>query len=224
VLVLLPPSEGKAEPRHGPPVDLGALVYPQLTPQRERLLRKFKGLADAPAAPAAEVYTGVLYQHLGLADLPGDRVLIASALWGVVRPGDRIPHYKLPMNAKVPRVASLPALWRGPLAKVLPDAPGLVLDLRSGPYAAVWAPRRATLLGVRGFTEAPDGSRKVISHWAKAVRGDVARAVLLAGTEPRTPDDVLELVTAAGMRAELSDGALDVIVAPPPPARPSPSS
>ena len=97
-------GQGKAVPPEGPPVDLGALVYPQLTPQRERLLRKFNRLADAPAGPAAEVYAGVLYQHLGLADLPGDRVLIASALWGVLRPGDRIPHYKLPMNAKVPRV------------------------------------------------------------------------------------------------------------------------
>jgi hypothetical protein len=162
----------------------------------------------------------VLYQRLGLADLPGERVLIASALWGMVRPEDRIPHYKLPIGAKVPRVASLTTLWKGPLAKALPDDPGLVLDLRSGGYAALWKPRGGTLLGVRGFTE--DG--KVVSHWAKAVRGDVARAVLTTGAEPQTPQDVLEIVTAAGMRAELSDGTLDVTVAPPPPARPSPSS
>jgi hypothetical protein len=55
VLVLLPPSEGKAAPAAGDPVDLAALAYPALTPQRERLLRKFKGLAEAPAGPAAEV-------------------------------------------------------------------------------------------------------------------------------------------------------------------------
>jgi cytoplasmic iron level regulating protein YaaA (DUF328/UPF0246 family) len=211
VLVLLPPSEGKATPAEGAPVDLQALVFPALTPQRERLLRKLKGVAEAPAAPAAEVYTGVLYQRLGLPDLSDERVLIASALWGVVRPADRIPHYKLPITARVPRVASLGALWRAPLAKVLPDEPGLVLDLRSGGYASLWKPRRATLLGVRGFTEAPDGSRKVISHTVKAVRGDVARAVLLAPSEPATPEEVLEIVTGAGMRSELTDGHLDVI-------------
>jgi uncharacterized protein len=223
VLVLLPPSEGKATPPPGDPVDLQALAFPALTPQRERLLKKLPGVAEAPAAPAAEVYTGVLYQRLGLHDLRGDRVLIASALWGMVRPADRIPHYKLPIGDKLPRVSSLPGLWKPPLAKVMPDEPGLVLDLRSGGYAALWKPKRATLLGVRGFTEAPDGSRKVISHWAKAVRGDVARAVLRAGA-PETPAEVLDIVTAAGMRAELNDGSLDVIVVPPPPARPSPSS
>ncbi|MEA2295131.1 MAG: uncharacterized protein QOE86_2770 [Solirubrobacteraceae bacterium] len=211
MLVLLPPSEGKAMPTAGDPVDLQALVYPALTPQRERLLKKLKGVAEAPAAPAAEVYTGVLYQQLGLPDLPGDRVLIASGLWGVVRPADPIPHYKLPIDARLPRMKTgLAAFWRAPLAKVMPDEPGLVLDLRSGGYVAAWKPKRATRLGVRGFTEAPDGSRKVISHMAKRVRGDVARAVLL-GDQPETPADVLAIVTAAGMRAELADGYLDVI-------------
>jgi cytoplasmic iron level regulating protein YaaA (DUF328/UPF0246 family) len=198
VLVLLPPSEGKASPMDGAPVDLDALAFPSLNPIRERLLRKFKGLDRAPAAPAREVYTGVLYQRLGLQDLPGDRVLIASALWGMVRPQDRIPHYKLPIGAKVPRVPSLTMLWKGPLAKALPDDPGLVLDLRSGGYAALWKPPGR--LPVRAFTE--DG--KVVSH--------------------ATPEDVLELVTAAGMRAVLRDGNLDVTAAPPPPAPPSPSS
>src|SRR3954447_15025254 len=107
-------------PPPGEPVDLGALAFPQLTPIRERLLKKFKGLDAAPAAPARDVYTGVLYGRLGLADLPGDRVLIASALWGMLRPGDRIPHYKLPIGDKVPRVASLTTLWKAPLAKALP--------------------------------------------------------------------------------------------------------
>jgi uncharacterized protein len=215
VLVLLPPSEGKARPAEGDPVDLAALAHPRLTPQRERLLRKLPGIAEAPAAPAAEVYTGVLFVQLRLPDLPdqGDRVLIASGLWGVVRPADRIPHYKLPIDARLPRMRTgLAAFWRPPLTRALPDEPGLVLDLRSGGYAAMWRPRRATLVGVRGFTEAADGSRKVISHMVKRVRGDVARAVLLAGGDAATPQDVLDVVLAAGIRAELAaGGTLDVI-------------
>ena len=57
-------------------------VGPGLTEEAMRNLT----LRDAPAAPAHQVYTGVLYEHLGLGSLPGERVLIASALWGFVRP------------------------------------------------------------------------------------------------------------------------------------------
>ena len=99
MLILLPPSEGKTAPADGAPVDLGALAYPELTAKRERALaalvkvssakqrgRALKalglsagqaselernaGLRGAPAAPAAEVYTGVLYERLRLPELP----------------------------------------------------------------------------------------------------------------------------------------------------------
>jgi cytoplasmic iron level regulating protein YaaA (DUF328/UPF0246 family) len=211
-LVLLPPSAGKAQP-DGPPVDLAELAFADvLTKPRDRLLRALR-LTDAPAAPAAEVYTGVLYRQLGLPDLADrwDRVLIASALFGVVAPGDRICAYTLDMGSKVPRLReSLTAFWRRPLARALPDA-GLIVDLRSGSYAAAWKPRHATVLGVRGFTVGPDGSRKVITHMAKRVRGDVARLVLQSPTEPETPGDVAAIAAAGGLEVELNGDYLDVL-------------
>jgi cytoplasmic iron level regulating protein YaaA (DUF328/UPF0246 family) len=209
VLVLLPPSAGKTAPESGPAVDLGALVYADaLTRTRERLVRALK-LGDAPAAPAAEVYTGVLYGQLRLGELEAawDRVLIASAVFGVVRPGDRIPAYKADMATRVPRLKeSLAAYWRPALKRALPDD-CLVLDLRSGSYAAAWKPARS--LGVRGFTEQADGTRKVITHMAKRVRGDVARIVLQH--DPQTPEDIAAVVEQAGLRVELTPTTLDVI-------------
>jgi cytoplasmic iron level regulating protein YaaA (DUF328/UPF0246 family) len=150
-----------------------------------------------------------LFAALGLADLPWDGVLIASALWGVVRPGDRIPAYRLEMSAKPPGIGTLAAYWREPLRAALPDR-GLVLDLRSGSYAAAWQPRRASHLAVRAFTEAPDGNRTVISHMVKRVRGEVARLVLQAGGVEH-PAEVAEIATAGGLRVELDDGVLNVI-------------
>ncbi len=50
----------------------------------------------------------MLYEHLGLGSLPVENVLIASALWGFVRPTDRIPAYRLSMGATLPRIPSLP--------------------------------------------------------------------------------------------------------------------
>src|SRR3984885_11809324 len=121
--ILLPPSEGKTAPKNGAPVQLEALAYAGgLTESRRKLLAALvalaelplkravsmlavsagpagegaaeAGLGSAPAGPAAAVYTGVLYDHLRLPELPKrsqGRVLIASALWGVVRPTYRIP-------------------------------------------------------------------------------------------------------------------------------------
>lgn len=220
MLLLLPPSEGKATPADGPPVDLDALAFADvLGPARRRVLRAVGGgLTRAPAAPASAVYTGVLYARLGLDDLPAgarrradEDLLIASGLWGLLRPGDRIPHYKLPIAAKVPKLGTgLAALWRPPVAEALAgrDVPGeLVVDLRSGGYAAVWRPRHATLLAVRSFRVAPDGSRQVISHMAKAARGDVARALLRTRRRIRGPEDVAEVAAASGLDVELVQGA-----------------
>jgi uncharacterized protein len=210
VLVLLPPSQGKASPNRGRRAGPSTLVYARLREPRERLIDAVDpSLRAAPAIPAAELYTGVLFAALGLTDLPWDDVLISSALWGVVRPGDRIPAYRLDMSAKPPGIGGLAAYWREPLRAALPDR-GLVLDLRSGSYAAAWQPRRATRLAVRGFTETPDGRRTVITHMAKRVRGEVARLVIQAGGAER-PEEVADIAAAAGLRVELSDGRLDVI-------------
>jgi cytoplasmic iron level regulating protein YaaA (DUF328/UPF0246 family) len=210
MLVLLAPSRGMASPERGRRAGLSTLVYPRLRAPREQLIDAVDPrLRAAPAIPAAELYSGVLFQALGLADLPWDGVLIASALWGVVRPGDRIPAYRLDMSAKPPGIGALAGYWRQPLRAALPDR-GLVLDLRSGSYAAAWQPRRATRLVVRACSDAPVGKRTVISHMVKRVRGEVARLTIQAGGADR-PEEVAEIATAGGLRVELSSGALNVI-------------
>jgi uncharacterized protein len=155
------------------------------------------------------VYTGVLYERLRLAALPEAaraRVLIASALWGVVRPDDRIPAYRLSIGARLPRTPGLASFWRPALTRVLPDG-GLVVDLRSGGYAAAWKPKDA--LSVRAFT--PDGA--VVSHMVKAVRGDVARVLLQEPRPPGTAAEVAEIV-ARSYEVELNGTSLDVVQRP----------
>jgi cytoplasmic iron level regulating protein YaaA (DUF328/UPF0246 family) len=228
VLVLLPPSEGKRAPDAGAPVDLSTLSFPELTERREKALRALVKLASgnrkralehlglssgqaaeldrdaaldtAPAAPAGEVYTGVLFQHLDLPSLTPaqvarahEHVLVASALWGVVSLDDRIPAYRLSIGARIPALtrSGLAAYWRAALQKALPDEPGqLVVDLRSGGYAAAWRPKRATLVEVKAST----AEGKPISHMAKAVRGTVARGLL---KERRPATDPAQVATVA---------------------------
>jgi uncharacterized protein len=217
MLILLPPSEGKTAPEAGEAVDLDSLAFAEeLGRQREKLIRAFEpALLQAPAAPAAEVYTGVLFGRLQLPTLgkrARGRVLIASALWGFVRPDDRIPYYKFPPKTKLKGIGAPAAYWRPALAEAMPDREGeLIVDMRSGAYASFWKPKRATLLAVRAFTE-QDGERKAVSHMAKAVRGDVARALLQAKKPPKDPEGAAAIARHAGFTVELNDGSLDVIV------------
>jgi len=244
VLILLPPSEGKFSPAAGAPVDLGSLAFAtELGERRARLLDALERLGTvataralkqldlskgqvgeiavdavlrtAPTAPAAEIYTGVLYDHLRLPELPARarrRVLIASALWGVVRPEDRIPCYRFSAKARVARIGAPASYWRQALAAAIPDEEGdLIVDMRSAAYSAAWKPKRATLLAVRAFSESA-GARKPVSHMAKAVRGEVARALLLAKKAPADPEAAATIARAAGYEVELSGSNLDVIV------------
>jgi uncharacterized protein len=83
--------------------------------------------------------------------------------------------------------------------------------MRSGPYVAAWKPRRATRLSVRAFTET-SGKRRPVSHMAKAVRGEVARALLEAEKPPANPEATAVIAESASFTVELSDGSLKVIV------------
>ncbi|HEX6455554.1 MAG TPA: peroxide stress protein YaaA [Solirubrobacterales bacterium] len=217
MLVLLPPSEGKAHPEAGEPLELDSLAFAEeLGSRREELIDALDpSLREAPAAPAAEVYTGVLYKRLEVPKLPAKaqrQVLIASALWGFVRPNDRIPYYRLPPKKKLDGIGPLAKYWRSALAKALPDEEGdLIVDMRSGAYSTMWKPKRATLLTVRAFTES-DGERKAVSHMAKAVRGDVARALLQAKKPPTDPEGAAAIAEASGFTVELNDDSFDAIV------------
>lgn len=130
----------------------------------------------------------------------------------MVRPGDRIPYYRFPAKARLRRIGPPSAWWREALAAAMPDEPGdLVVDMRSAAYAAAWKPKRATHLSVRAFTE-PGGKRKAVSHMAKAVRGDVARALLLGKKAAADPEAAATIARESGLEAELTPNTLDVIV------------
>ncbi|WP_026404983.1 YaaA family protein [Actinomadura rifamycini] len=245
MLILLPPSEKKAAAGDGPPLDLGTLSFPELTPVRERVLAALvetsgrddaadvlglpagqrdealarnRALREAPALPVARLYTGVLYDNLDLPSLDehaaADRIIVFSGLWGALRLTDRIPPYRLAMGVSLPPLGRLAALWRPALRHALSTGGDLVVDMRSGPYASAWkAPRPA--VAVRVYRERIVGgapARSVVSHMAKATRGEIAHGLLAAGADPRTPEELLKAVADLGHTAELNDGHLDVVL------------
>jgi cytoplasmic iron level regulating protein YaaA (DUF328/UPF0246 family) len=258
VLVLLPPSEGKAAGGRGRPVALDGLSLPELARPRATVLDELVGLCSAdedkaaevlgltpglrgevarnaglrtaPAMPAGRLYTGVLYEALGLATLDAAArrranasLLVFSGLWGALRLTDRVPAYRCSMGVRLPGVGGLAAYWKPWLDAALPEAAGggLVLDLRSSAYAAAWKPRgdlAARTAHVRVLQVAVvDGveRRTVVSHFNKATKGRLVRALLEAGARPRTPAALASALRDLGFTVEhdpRSPTRLDVLV------------
>lgn len=233
MIVLLPPSETKQQPGRGRPLDLSALSFPELTATRAAVLSELADvsgqpnaaavlgvspglteqiarntrLGDLPTAPGGSVYTGVLYDALGLSSLESDarrraarRLVVVSALFGALRIGDRIPAYRLAMGVSLPQAGKLGALWRGPLGQVLPGVVGrgLIVDARSAAYAAAWSP--GADLAERWVHVRVPG----VSHLAKHTRGLVARAICQSPTDPRHPADLAGELSASGFRVVLN--------------------
>ncbi|MCW2869604.1 peroxide stress protein YaaA [Actinacidiphila oryziradicis] len=250
MLVLLPPSEGKATGGEGPAVDLGALSLPGLRGAREAVLEelvglcagdeekaagvlglsaglrgevaKNAGLREAPTRPAGEIYTGVLYDALGLATLGAaarmraeESLLVFSGLWGAVRVKDAIPSYRCSMGVRLPGLGGLGGYWRGPMAEVLPEAAGegLVLDLRSAAYGSAWRPKGAVARRTATVRVLQAETRKVVSHFNKATKGRLVRALLEDAARPQDPVELAEALRDLGFVVEeQSPGKLDVLV------------
>ncbi|MEV7614536.1 peroxide stress protein YaaA [Streptomyces sp. NPDC089799] len=262
MLVLLPPSEGKAAGGSGAPLRPEGLSLPGLAEARAAVLeelvelcsadelkaREVLGLSEglrgevaknaalrsAAALPAGEIYTGVLYDALGAADLPAaaraladESLLVFSGLWGAVRLTDRIPSYRCSMGVKLPGLGALGAYWRAPMAEVMPAAAGdgLVLDLRSAAYGAAWKPkgelagRTATVRVLHAQVVDGVEKRSVVSHFNKATKGRLVRDLLISGSVPGSPAELVTALRDLGYAVEAEAPAkpakpwsLDVVV------------
>ncbi|GGW73749.1 MULTISPECIES: peroxide stress protein YaaA [Streptomyces] len=239
MLVLLPPSEGKAASGRGAPLKPESLSLPGLAAAREDVLRELVelcagdeekarevlGLSEglrgevakntelhtAGTRPAGEIYTGVLYDALGLASLDAAAkrraarsLLVFSGLWGAVRVTDRIPSYRCSMGVRLPGLGALGAHWRAPMAQVLPEAAGdgLVLDLRSAAYAAAWKPKGDVAARTASVRVLHAPTRKVVSHFNKATKGRIVRGLLTAGIAPKDPADLVVALRDLGYTVE----------------------
>lgn len=223
MIVLLPPSESKWNRPSGPAADPGTWSFPELAHARAELAavlasvsrapgaaavlrvpaRRLDDIAwnlvlgSAPATPAAQVYTGVLYEALGLATLEPSarrramrRLVVVSALRGAVRPGDRITAYRLSAGTDLPGAGRPEAFWGRRLGPVLTAAAGkgVVVDCRSGAYLPMWRP--GAELAPRWVLVKVPGA----SHLAKRTRGRVARALCEQARAPRSVTAVAEVL------------------------------
>jgi len=190
------------------------LAAPSLAGEVERNAR----LLELPVRPVLEVYTGTFHEGFDAATLsPAARkraargLVVASALWGALRPVDRIPPYRLNICSRLVGMDRLEPAWRTVLPDVLAAAAGprgVVFDVRSLSYQAIGMPAglgdRTVVLRIAG--DAAGGGRTRHGLGEACPRAGV-RLLLESGEEPDDPKAL------AGVLAERWPVQLD------PPAR-----
>lgn len=176
-------------------------------PSKDHEVARNTQLRSNPTMPALDRYTGVLYDALGADTMTGiqraradSRLLITSATFGMVGAADRIPTYRFSQGSRLPHLGTPESFWRGRLDGLLDEPDELVLDLRSGAYAAFARIPRA--LPSRVLTEAADGSRSIVSHFSKHAKGVLARALSTSRAELGDRPAVLRVARTAGLRVE----------------------
>lgn len=189
-----------------------------LSPGQDAEIARNAELWTSPTRPALDRYTGVLYDALDARSMTraqraraGRRLAVGSALFGLVRADDPIPAYRLSAGSRLPGSPTLRALWRPALSPVLAAVDELVVDLRSGPYAALAPVAGAVTVDV--LSEGADGSRTVVSHFSKAHKGRIARLLALSIAEPTDVVRLVRLLGRAGLHVEHREsGALTLVV------------
>jgi len=186
-------------------------------------LARNASLREAPTARADRVYSGVLYEALDLPSLEAPArarasrwLAIASGLFGLLRPTDRIPAYRLSGGVSLPHVGPVATYWAKHLDSVVREAAGsgLVVDLRSSTYASFWRPGsdlRDRVVTVRVLHEA-GGVRKVVSHFNKATKGRLVRDLLVDGQAPKRPAELTDHLASLGWKVEADGPRVDVVV------------
>lgn len=176
-------------------------------------------LLTAPTMPALYRYSGVLYAALHSPKLTkaessraAGRILITSALFGLVRGTDLIPAYRLSAGSRLPGLPTPAALWRPALTQVLAALDEPLLDLRSGAYAA-FAPA-PNAISVRVVAAGGAGNQKSVSHDNKVIKGALARVVATSRAGIDTPGKLIALARRAGLTVQRTGASAIELIAP----------
>ncbi len=170
-----------------------------------------RALLNAPVIPARDLYTGVMYKAIDYKTLAArekklfdQQTLIVSGLFGLLRPSDLVPPYKLKISANLGGlVGKLPNYWRRPVSELLRrEVRGKVVwDFLPDQHRRVWdntgeVAARHQVKFVKRIIRSGVAEFKTISHHSKALKGALIRHLLKKNAE--TPKDLHDFVHEDG--------------------------
>lgn len=249
MLILLPPSETKRPGGDGAPWSAAAGAFGVLAPVRDQVVDALVALSadeelaarvlklsprqrgdiaanaalrTAATMPAADRYTGVLYDALAADTLGeperawlGSHVGIHSAPFGPVGALETIPAYRLAAGTSLPGIASLRRMWADAVTAALAASEAsLILDLRSEAYVALGpVPASNPHAYVRVVTEGEDGTARALNHFNKHAKGALVRRLAETGPAIGSLDELLAWADAHGViLRETGPGTLELVV------------
>jgi hypothetical protein len=168
----------------------------------------------APLLPAWRRYEGVVWSYLSPVSLtPAQRrrILVPSGLYGLLAGDDLIGEYRLKMNVRLPSLPTLARFWRPSVTEALLERTSqatIVNFLPKEHVASIGMENVKRLRTVIDVHFVASDETKAVGHDAKAVKGELARAVLAEGTRAFSVPERL------GWRVERRGDDV-VVIAPP---------
>lgn len=131
---------------------------------------------------------GVMYKAMDFAGLPTgaqrrllENGIIFSGVFGLLRPDDLIPNYRLKMDATVPEIGRVAAYWKPHISPIINRRveDKIVWDLLPGIHRDAWEDQHTyrTLVNVKFYDEV-GGERKAVTHNVKPLRGQLVNFIV----------------------------------------------
>lgn len=175
----------------------------------EEALAMNRVLYEAPLMSALDRYSlGVMYQAMDFTGLPTgaqrrllENGIIFSGLFGLLRPDDLIPNYRLRMDATLPDLGKMARYWRPHISPLLNHtlAGRFVWDLLPSVHREAWEDDHSyeQCVQVKFYVE-EGGTRKAVSHNVKPLRGQLVNFIVRETAEELEP--LFEWEHPAGFR------------------------
>ncbi len=156
----------------------------------EEAVEVTRDIYRSPLTAAVDRYgPGVMYSAMDFAGLPTgsqrrllENGIIFSGLFGLLRPDDLIPNYRLKMDAKVGDLGKVSGYWKGKLSATLNEllTGQAVWNLLPGTHEAAWddAETYARMIRLKFFRQDDAGERTAVSHGIKDLRGSLVAHIV----------------------------------------------
>ena len=155
---------------------------------------------------------GVMYAAMQFPELPTgaqrrllENGVIFSGLFGVLRPDDLIPNYRLKMDASVDGIGRASTYWKPIISPILNKllAGQVVWNLLPGAHAASWDDEEtyARMLTIKFYREDESGETKAVSHGVKELRGALVHHIVIE--LPETVEDLTEWEAPGGYEVDM---------------------
>ncbi len=164
----------------------------------EEAVRVNRAVYKAPLMSALDRYgPGVLYKAMDFGGLPTgaqrrllEQGIVFSGLFGLLRPDDLIPNYRLRMDAVLPEIGKVSQYWRPHLSRALNRAleERLVWNMLPGVHEESWdnGVTYHSMVRVR-FLRFSDGEMKPVTHGVKPLRGRLVNFIVRETLEEVEP-------------------------------------